>query len=142
METLAPSQTVTARDSKGTKFVSIVEAAYNKAKLSEEEAQRVNDTPGLAGLIGDFIARSRLNNEYADEEVASTYGYLSGYRTPKDVAWQSDRLRELFPGVGFHDENAAKMAVPKGAEGLFVVPTWQSFAKLYGVSTYGEAVEL
>lgn len=35
--TLAP-RTVTARDPKGLKFVSIVEAAYNKAGLSEDEA--------------------------------------------------------------------------------------------------------
>lgn len=57
-KTLAPSS-VTARDSKGRKFISIVESAYNKAGLSEEEAQRVNNTPGLADLVGTFIAKNR-----------------------------------------------------------------------------------
>ena len=35
-KTLAPS--VTTRDPKGLKFISIVEAAYNKAGLTMEEA--------------------------------------------------------------------------------------------------------
>lgn len=140
MKTLAPS--VTTRDPKGQKFISIVDAAYNKAGLSEEEAQYVNDTAGLGALISKFIADSRSPKLYADEEVSSRYGYLSGYTKPKDVIWQSNRLRELFSGIGFHDDKAAQMAVPEGAEGLFVIPTWQSFAKAHGVSTYAEAVGL
>lgn len=56
-KTLAPS--VTARDPKGRKFISIVEGAYNKAGLSGEEAQRVNNAPGLADLAGTFIAKNR-----------------------------------------------------------------------------------
>ena len=138
-KSLAPlAVPVTTRDSKGEKFISIVEAAYNKAGLSDEEAQNVNDTAGLSALISKFIADSRSPKLYADEEVSSRYGYLSGYTKPKDVIWQSNRLRELFPGVGFHDEKAAqKMAVPKGAEGLLVIPRWQSMAP-----TYGEAVQI
>ena len=140
---LAPlAAPVTTRDPKGVKFISIVEAAYNKTSLSDEEAQNVNDTAGLGALISKFIADSRSPKLYADEEVTSRYGYLSGYKKPKDVIWQSNRLRELFSGIGFHDEKAAQMAVPEGAEGLFVIPTWQSFAELHGVSTYAEAVQI
>lgn len=142
-KSLAPSVApVTTRDPKGQKFISIVDAAYNKAGLSGEEAQNVNDTSGLSALISKFIADSRSPKLYADEEVASSYGYLSGYTKPKDVIWQSNRLRELFPGVGFHDDKAAQMVVPEGAEGLFVIPVWQSFAKAHGVSTYVEAVKI
>ncbi|HEY4501500.1 MAG TPA: hypothetical protein VJJ20_00325 [Candidatus Paceibacterota bacterium] len=136
--TLAPSRTasvVTARDPKGTKFVSIVEAAYNKAGLSEDEAQRVNDTAGLADLIGTFIADNRLTDRYKDEEVSSKYGYLSGYKKPKDVIAQTNKLRELFPGVGFASEQMARPDVAN-AEGYFAVPRWQSIAP-----TYGEAVQ-
>ena len=61
LKTLAPS--VTARDPKGLKFISVVEAAYNKAGLSDEEAQRVNDTPGLADLVAGFIAENRNANQ-------------------------------------------------------------------------------
>lgn len=50
-ETLAPS-TVTTRDSKGHEFISVVGDAYDKAGLLEEEAQRVNDTSGLASAGG------------------------------------------------------------------------------------------
>lgn len=133
---LAPSRTVTARDPKGLKFVSIVEAAYNKAGLSEDEAQRVNDTAGLADLIGNFIADNRLTDKYKNEEVSSKYGYLSGYRKPKDVTAQTNKLRELFPGVGFADEKMARPDVAN-AEGYFAIPRWQSIAP-----TYGEAVEI
>jgi hypothetical protein len=139
--TLAPSRTVTvvtARDPKGLKFVSIVEAAYNKAGLSEDEAQRVNDTPGLADLIGTFIADNRLTDKYKNEEVSSKYGYLSGYKKPKTIAEQVNILSSLFPGVsiGFADATIADRELPKGAEGYFAIPRWQSIAP-----TYGEAVQ-
>jgi hypothetical protein len=99
--TLAPS--VTHRDSKGRKFVSIVETAYDKAELSEKEAQRVNDTPGLSELVADFIANNRITDKYKDEEVDSKYGYLSGYEKPKGITEQTNRLRELIPGIGYAD---------------------------------------
>lgn len=135
MTTLAPSRTVTARDPKGLKFVSIVEAAYNKAGLSEDEAQRINDTAGLADIIGTFIADNRLTDKYKNEEVKSNYGYLSGYKKPKGVTEQTNLLRQLFPGVGFADENMARPDVAN-AEGYFAIPRWQSIAP-----TYGEAVQ-
>ncbi len=50
---------VTHRGPKGRKLISIVETAYDKAGLTAEEAQRVNDTPGLAGLINSFIEENR-----------------------------------------------------------------------------------
>ncbi|MSU74244.1 hypothetical protein EXS57_00500 [Candidatus Kaiserbacteria bacterium] len=143
MKTLAPSvASVKTSGPKGQKFISIVDAAYNKAGLSDDEAQNVNDTAGLSALVNKFIADSRSPKLYADEEASSRYKYLSGYTKPKDVIWQSNQLRVLFSGVGFHDEKAAQMAVPEGAEGLFVIPTWQSFAKLHSVSTYAEAVQI
>jgi hypothetical protein len=135
MKPLAPSHTVTARDPKGLKFVSIVEAAYNKAGLSEDEAQRINETVGLADLIGEFIAINRLSNKFKDEEVESRYGYLSGYK-PKGITEQTNILRQLFPGVGFADEKLAERPVPANAEGWFAIPKWQTIAP-----TYGEAVE-
>lgn len=58
-QTLAPS-VVTQRDSKGLKFMSITGAAYDKALLTEPEAQRVNEAPGLSDLIDRFIAEHRV----------------------------------------------------------------------------------
>ena len=57
-KTLAPS-IVTLRDRKGRKFLSIVEAAYNKANLQQDEAQLVNDASGLSDLVDWFIERHR-----------------------------------------------------------------------------------
>src|SRR3989344_7481882 len=57
-QTLAPS-IVTNRDSKGTKFMSVVGAAYDKNRLNEGEAQRVNEAKGLSDLIDRFIAENR-----------------------------------------------------------------------------------
>lgn len=137
MKTLAPS-VVTTRDPKGSKFVSIVEAAYNKAGLSEDEAQRVNNTAGLAELIGNFIAKSRLANKFEDKEEESRYGYLSGYTKPKGVAQQVKIIHGLFPEVkwGYFRPDEEQIVVPDGAEGLFAIPRWQSIAP-----TYGEAVQ-
>jgi hypothetical protein len=136
MSTLAPSVAVTSRDPKGLKFVSIVEAQYNKAGLSEKEAQRVNDTAGLAELIAIFITENRVTDQFKDEEVASTYGYLSGYTAPKSITEQCNILRGIFPGVGFANEKLAEGAVPANAEGWFAIPRWQTIAP-----TYGEAVQ-
>lgn len=137
-KTLAPSQSVTVRDPKGLKFISIVEDAYNKAGLSEEEAQRVNDTPGLADLIHGFIAENCLTDKFKDEEVKSKYTYPPEYKGPKSIAEQVATLRQLFPelkDVTF-DESIASRPLPPNAEGWFAIPKWQTLAP-----TYGEAVE-
>lgn len=58
INTSAPS-VVTQRDPKGRKFMEIVGVAYDKAGLSEGEAQIINSTPGLAKLITGFIKKHR-----------------------------------------------------------------------------------
>ena len=77
-----------------------------------------------------------IPNEFADEEVVSSYGYLSGYRKPKSITEQCNILRKLFPGVGNALEKLAEQPVLTGAEGWFAIPKWQTIAP-----TYGEAVE-
>ncbi|MEK7478171.1 MAG: hypothetical protein AAB645_02270 [Patescibacteria group bacterium] len=142
MKTLAPS--VTTRDPKGLKFISVIEAAYNKADLSEEEAQHVNDTPGLPELVRSFIDEHRLTDQFKDEERESSYGYLSGY-TPKDIIPQTNRLRELFPGIGFANQDLltqiekGEVRLPKHAEGWFAIPNWMKNPQIFG-ATYSEVV--
>ncbi|MDO8579378.1 MAG: hypothetical protein Q7R72_00710 [bacterium] len=145
MKTLAPS-TVTTRDPKGLKFVSIIEAAYNKAGLSEEEAQCVNDTPGLSERVTGFIADNRASNKFKNEEVASNYGYLSDYKAPKPIHEQVKIIHQLFRNVswglfrnvswGYFRPDERTVAVPSGAEGLFAIPKWQTIAP-----TYSEAIQ-
>ena len=127
-KTLAPS--VTHRDPKGLKFVSVVEAAYDKAGLSDEEAQRVNDTPGLADLIGDFITKNRQPNQFVSEEVKSNYNYPEGYHV-RPIAEQVARLKELFPELNGANLEIAKGELPEGAEGWFVIPRWDKLGKSY-----------
>ena len=135
MSTLAPSHTVTTRDPKGLKFLSIVEAAYNKAGLSEDEAQRVNDTAGGADVVGKFIANNRRADKYKAEEVPSKYGYISGYVKPKSLSDQLAILQGHFPDLGECDLSLGGQKV-EAAEGLFLVPQWQKVAP-----TYGEAMQ-
>ena len=127
-KTLAPS--VTHRDPKGLKFTSVVEAAYDKAVLSDEEAQRVNDMPGLADLIGDFITKNRQPNQFANEEISSTYGYPKGYQV-RPIAEQVARLKELFPELNGANLEIAKGELPEGAEGWFAIPRWDKLGKSY-----------
>lgn len=131
-KTLAPS--VTDRDPKGLKFLSILASAYNGSSLTDEEAQRVNETPGLADVVTDFIEKNRRTNQFAKEEVRSNYGYPDGYKR-KGITAQTNILRELFQGIGFADEKIAEQPLPTGAEGWFAIPKWQTMA-----ATYEEAV--
>lgn len=116
---LAPS--VTTRDPKGLKFVSVVEDAYNKAWLSDEEAQNVNDTPGLAELVGNFIAENRQSNRFRDEEIRSSYTYPPEYRGPKPIEGQVKAIAGIFdldPSQALeYVKNLPEL--PEGAEGWF-----------------------
>lgn len=134
MNTLAPSATVTTRDSKGRKFLEIVEAAYNKAELSEEEAQRVNNTPGLSDLVGNFIAGNRHPETFENEEVASSWTYPPEY-TVLPLEYQIRKLAEIFK---FSPDDAlayAKIITSKplmgGAEGRFAIVSDAGLAKLF-----------
>lgn len=127
-KTLAPS--VTTRDPKGLKFISIVEAAYNKAGLTMEEAQRVNDAPGLSDLVRTFIAVNRSRNQCADEEVDSGYTYPPEYRGPKPIKEQIEMIAKIFdldPSQALEfAENLP--ALPEGAEGWFAIPSVDALA--------------
>lgn len=108
-------------------------------------AEGLLDKDGIQKLIknGDeFQARIitgikelSVSNQFADEEVESSYAYPKGYKV-KGIAEQTNILRQLFPGIGFADEKLAEQPLPPNAEGWFAIPKWQTLAP-----TYGEAVE-
>lgn len=107
------------------------------------------DNPGAQRVIehGDEFAEAIRNaaiaslkdlsvsDKFKDEEVESNYGYLSGYK-PKGLTEQTNRLRELFPGIGYANEKLAEGALPPNAEGWFAIPRWEKVAP-----TYNEAVQ-
>ncbi len=123
---LAPS--VTSRNTKGRKFMDIVGAAYDKEELSDEEAQRVNEFPGLADLISKFIADNRRSNKFKDEEVMSSRIYPNGYAGPKPIKQQVEILLKHFPGLDpepafrYMRDIYPKLNLPNWVEGAFAVP--------------------
>ncbi len=76
---------------------------------------------------------SKTTDGFADEEVGSEYGYLSGYQ-PKGVADQIARLRELFPELGTADVEIANRELPPNAEGWFAIPRWDKIAPPYNAA--------
>src|SRR3989344_2679526 len=97
MPTSTKKALTTSRDPKGLKFMATVEAAYNKAKLDDARAQRLNENGGefKAGLQ-ELIERFSVSNQFANEEVASTWTYPSEYTGPKRIEEQVDLLAKLF----------------------------------------------
>ncbi len=107
------------------------------------------DNPGAQRVIehGDeFAAAIReaaitslkdlsVTDKYKDEEVESSYVYPNGFK-PKGLTEQTNRLRELFPGIGFANEKLAEGQLPQHAEGWFAIPKWQTLG-----ATYQEALE-
>jgi hypothetical protein len=120
--------------------MSIVGAQYDKAKLSEEEAQRLNDTPGLVDFIAEFINQNRRDNKYANEEATSSYEYPSEYKGPKPIEEQILAIAKLF-GLDSaqaleYVKNLSELAtfVPEKAlpyVGWFAVPSFSALAKFF-----------
>lgn len=118
--------------------------------LSKKGAERLKGNPAFAESLRQFaikkIGELAVVNEYANEEVPSKYGYLSGYRKPLDLNVQCNKLRELFPGIGYANPDLlarienGEVKLPKHAEGWFAIPNWKKNPKSFG-STYSSAVQ-
>ncbi len=117
-------------------IVRFVEDGIDAMNLQKDGAQRLIENGGeFQSELKKLVERFSITNQYADEEVDSSYGYLSGYK-PKGITEQTNRLRELFPGIGYANEKLAEGVLPENAEGWFAIPRWEKVA-----STYGEAVQ-
>jgi hypothetical protein len=134
-KTLIPSR-VTRDSKKGQRILDLVGAVINKLGLDEDQAQRVIENPEFPPAVEAVLRTYAIPNEYADEEVSSNYGYLSGYREAAPIADQMRILREYFPNLGDPDESFAKQERPANSEGYFCIPRWKLIAP-----TYNEAVE-
>lgn len=127
----------------GKTVADAIEKIVTELGLDKDGAQRVIEHGDeLVVNIGEVALRTlsdlSVTDKYKDEEVKSSYDYLSGYKKPKGITEQTNILRQLFPGVGNACEKLALRSVPKNADaGWFAIPKWQSLAP-----TYGEAVQL
>ncbi len=118
-----------------------VEKIVTELGLDKDGAQRVIEHGDeLVGNIGEVALATlkdlSVSDKYKGEEVKSTFGYLSSYKKPKGITEQTNRLRELFPGIGYANEKLAEATLPENAEGWFAIPRWEKVG-----STYGEAVQ-
>ena len=136
------SPLITSKDSKGLHFITLCEAVYNKAKLDGTRAQRLNERGGeLQAGLKKLIDELSVTDQYANEQVATSYNYPANYR-PKPIAEQIAMVAKLYglDGTAAYayakNLEAIKAELPEGAEGWFAIPRFEAVA-----NTYGEAVE-
>ena len=123
---------ITSRDPKGLHAVGLFEAIYNKAKLDDARAQRLNERGGeLQDGIAKLIEELTMSDRYADEEVQSNYTYPSEYNGPKPIQDQIKALAKIFD---LNPADALEYAknlpeLPDGAEGWFAIPSIEALTK-------------
>ena len=122
------------------------------ADLDKEGAERVKGNPEFAESLRQYtvqrIQELSVPNEYANEEVESQFGYLSGY-TPgvMDLDRQITVLARLFPGLGgvnpdyLEKVKSGAEKLPTGAEKFAAIPNWKKHPELFGGKTYNDAVQ-
>ena len=113
------------------------EKALSAANLDKDSLQQLIENGGeFQDRIITAIKELSITKQFADEQVSSGYGYLSGYQ-PKDVVAQTNALRELFPGIGHANQDMlaqmekGEISLPPGAEGFFAIPHWSKVAPTY-----------
>lgn len=146
------SQTlITSRDPKGLHATGLFEAVYNKSKLDEARAQRLNERGGeLQDGIAKLIAELSQSNQFADEEVESSYTYPKEYKGPKPI---NDQIKAIAKIFGLDPSHALEFAktlpeLPSGAEGWFAIPSVDALAAKHfpevtdPIQKYCQAVQL
>lgn len=126
-----------------------IEKVLEELGLDKDGAQRVHEHGDeFAAVIREAAKASLLDlsvsDKFKNEEVGSNYRYLSGYQ-PKNITEQCDKLRVLFPGIGYASNDFLarveknEVELPKHAEGWFAIPNWKKNPAIFG-STYAEAL--
>lgn len=107
-----------------------------KTSLNKDEIQKLieNGDEFQKRIITAVRELSKIN-QFSEEESESDSGYSSDYKN-KGIAEQTNRLRELFPGISYANKNLSEQNLPLNAEGWFAIPRWEKIA-----TTYGEAVQ-
>ena len=126
------SQTlITSRDPRGLHAIGLFEAVYNKSKLDDARAQRLNERGGeLQDGIAKLIAELSMSDQYANEEVRSTYTYPEEYKGPKPINDQIKAIAKIFDLDPSHALEFVRnlTELPNGAEGWFAIPAVDALA--------------
>ena len=121
------------------------------AKLDKESAECLKGDPDFAESMRQHVVQKitelSVSNQFADEEVKSKSGCLSGYK-PKGLTEQYNRLRELFPGIGYTNLGLLaqiekrEVKLPANAEGWFTIPNiWKTEILVRFGNCYSKAVQ-
>lgn len=141
METITQAAATTGQIKQINRFGSdAIEKVLAELGLDNPGAQRVIEhgdefAEAIRNAALTSLKDLSVSDKFKDEEEESEYGYLSGYK-PKGITEQTNRLRELFPGIGYAAEKLAEGTLPPNAEGWFAIPRWEKIAP-----TYNEAVQ-
>lgn len=130
--TMSKRALITSRDPKGLHATGLFEVAYNKSRLDDIRAQRLNERGGeLQDGIVKLIVELSESDRYADEEVHSSYTYPKEYKGPKLIEGQIAAIAEIFNLDPRHAYVYTKdlPELPNGAEGWFAVPTVDGIAR-------------
>lgn len=142
---------ITSDDPKGRQTTDLFCGAYNKAQLTEEQAQRLNENRGgeFTTELLQLIQKHSATNQYVNEVVSSSYTYPKEYKM-KLIEEQVKFIAEKF---GLDPTQALEFAknlptLPEGSEGWFAIPkvsavaTKQFHAITDKAEQYCEAVKL
>ncbi len=110
--------------------------ALEKTGADQTGWQRVieNGDDLRESIAATIVAKTRelsLSNQFANEEVRSSYGYPNGY-APKPIEAQVAILRKTWPKINVGGWVAQfERTVTPGAEAHFVIVRWQVLAPSY-----------
>lgn len=122
---------ITSRDPKGLHAIGLFEVVYNQAQLDEDRAQRLNENGGaFQDDIRKVIEKHSATNQFANEEVTSSYVYPPEYKGPKPIEEQIKAIAKIFELDPTEALQYAKNLpeLPNGAEGWFAVPAVEAIA--------------
>lgn len=132
---------ITSEHPKGIRATSLFQAKYNKARLDDARAQRLNESGEFWTSLGKLIQQHSATNQYASEEVASSYDYPLGY-APKPLEAQIAILRSTWPKLKPSKQliELERQPLTSGAEALFAFVRFQAFAPIYNDAFVNEVL--
>jgi len=116
-------------------FKRFVEDAAEKALalvgLDKDGLQKlIENGDEFQACIITGIRELSVSNQFADEEVESSDGYLSGYK-PKSITEQINILRQLLPGIGYADGQSVAKTYEEAVKKVLELIKQQRDGKLY-----------